>query len=160
MVAWGLSKDGRCCETAAEIAAAAHQVLEFSTQDKNCRLTDALARGPADVSCRPKGYNAGIAANPLPATSIDEGHVSKKFTVRISRSRRVCARWGWRPGFSLAAAARLGAPRLSPIQNSLAWIPTSSPWHDRYLAASVFQLRGSTDRDNALVQRTRAALGA
>lgn len=32
------------------------------------------------------------------------------------------------------------------------------PWRDRYLAASVFNLRGSKDADNNLVKRTRAAL--
>jgi hypothetical protein len=32
------------------------------------------------------------------------------------------------------------------------------PWRERLLAASAFYLRGSGDRDNALVQRTRAAL--
>jgi hypothetical protein len=36
----------------------------------------------------------------------------------------------------------------------------SSPWRDRLLAASVFYLRGSGERDNGLVGRTRAALGA
>ena len=34
------------------------------------------------------------------------------------------------------------------------------PWRDRFLAASVFNLRGSGEKDNDLVQRTRAALGA
>jgi len=34
----------------------------------------------------------------------------------------------------------------------------SSAWRDRYLAASVFNLRGSGDADNELVKRTRAAL--
>jgi len=34
----------------------------------------------------------------------------------------------------------------------------SPTWRDRYLAASVFNLRGSGDADNELVQRTRAAL--
>jgi hypothetical protein len=34
----------------------------------------------------------------------------------------------------------------------------SPAWRNRYLAASVFQLRGSGDRDNPLVERTRAAL--
>jgi len=34
----------------------------------------------------------------------------------------------------------------------------SPAWRDRYLAASMFHLRGSTDPDNGLVQRTRAAL--
>ncbi len=38
--------------------------------------------------------------------------------------------------------------RLSPV------------WRDRMLAASVFYLRGSGDRDNELVQRTRSALEA
>jgi hypothetical protein len=33
------------------------------------------------------------------------------------------------------------------------------PFRDRYLAASVFNLKGSADRDNQLVKRTRAALG-
>jgi hypothetical protein len=33
-------------------------------------------------------------------------------------------------------------------------------WRGRYLAASMFNLRGSQDRDNDLVQRTREALGA
>ena len=36
----------------------------------------------------------------------------------------------------------------------------SPPWRDRLLAASVFYFRGSGDRDNDLVHRTRAALGA
>jgi len=36
----------------------------------------------------------------------------------------------------------------------------SSPWRDRYLAASVFNLRGSNDSDNELIKRTRAALGS
>ncbi|MBL9124589.1 MAG: hypothetical protein JNG90_13220 [Planctomycetaceae bacterium] len=35
----------------------------------------------------------------------------------------------------------------------------SPGWRDRFLAASVFQLRGSTLKDNDLVARTRAALG-
>lgn len=34
----------------------------------------------------------------------------------------------------------------------------SPTWRDRYLAASVFKLRGSGEPDNPLVQRTRAAL--
>jgi hypothetical protein len=34
----------------------------------------------------------------------------------------------------------------------------SSAWRDRFLAASVFNLRGSGDKDNSLVNRTRAAL--
>ncbi len=34
----------------------------------------------------------------------------------------------------------------------------SPPWRDRYLAASVFNLKGSGDKDNDLVKRTRAAL--
>ena len=33
-------------------------------------------------------------------------------------------------------------------------------WRDRYLAASVFNLKGSGSKDNTLVQRTRAALNA
>ncbi len=36
----------------------------------------------------------------------------------------------------------------------------SAPWRERFLAASVFNLRGSRDSDNELVKRTRAALGA
>ncbi len=35
-----------------------------------------------------------------------------------------------------------------------------APWRERFLAASVFNLRGSGDSDNQLVQRIRAALGA
>lgn len=34
----------------------------------------------------------------------------------------------------------------------------SPPWRDRYLAASVFHLKGSGEPDNDLVKRTRAAL--
>jgi hypothetical protein len=34
----------------------------------------------------------------------------------------------------------------------------SPSWRDRYLAASVFNLRGSGDPENDLVKRTRAAL--
>ncbi|HTD66097.1 MAG TPA: hypothetical protein VK846_06145, partial [Candidatus Limnocylindria bacterium] len=33
-------------------------------------------------------------------------------------------------------------------------------WRNRYLAASVFNLKGSGDKDNDLVQRTRAALNS
>ena len=36
----------------------------------------------------------------------------------------------------------------------------SPAWRDRYLAASVFNLRGSHEQDNELVKRTRAALTA
>jgi hypothetical protein len=36
----------------------------------------------------------------------------------------------------------------------------SPGWRDRYLAASVFNLRGAGDADNELVTRTRAALGS
>jgi hypothetical protein len=36
----------------------------------------------------------------------------------------------------------------------------SPAWRDQFLAASVFNLRGSGDRDSALVERTRAALKA
>ena len=36
----------------------------------------------------------------------------------------------------------------------------SPSWRDRYLASSLFLLPSSGDRDNGLVQRTRAALGA
>ncbi len=35
----------------------------------------------------------------------------------------------------------------------------SPAWRDRFLAASVFHLRGSGEPDNSLVQRTRTALG-
>jgi hypothetical protein len=34
----------------------------------------------------------------------------------------------------------------------------SPPWRDRYLASSMFYLRGSSGPDNELVKRTRAAL--
>jgi hypothetical protein len=34
----------------------------------------------------------------------------------------------------------------------------SPQWRDRFLAASVFMLRGSEDKDNVLVKRMRAAL--
>jgi hypothetical protein len=37
---------------------------------------------------------------------------------------------------------------------------TGSAWRSRYLAASAFHLRGSSARDNPLVERTRAALRA
>jgi len=36
----------------------------------------------------------------------------------------------------------------------------SPGWRERFLAASVFNLRGSGDKDNELVKRTRAALSA
>jgi hypothetical protein len=36
----------------------------------------------------------------------------------------------------------------------------SPDWRDLYLAANVFKLPSSLDRDNSLVERTRAALGA
>jgi hypothetical protein len=35
----------------------------------------------------------------------------------------------------------------------------SPEWRGRFLASSVFNLRGKVGPDNALVQRTRAALG-
>jgi hypothetical protein len=36
----------------------------------------------------------------------------------------------------------------------------ANPWRTRFLAASVFNLKGFADKDNDLVKRTRAALGA
>src|ERR1043166_7056473 len=36
----------------------------------------------------------------------------------------------------------------------------SPGWRDRFLAASVFNLRGAGDKDNELAKRTRASLGA
>jgi hypothetical protein len=36
----------------------------------------------------------------------------------------------------------------------------SPEWRDMYLASNIFKLRSSRDRDNALVERTRAALNA
>jgi hypothetical protein len=36
----------------------------------------------------------------------------------------------------------------------------SPAWRPRFLAASVFNLRGSGEKDNSLVSRTRAALKA
>ncbi len=39
------------------------------------------------------------------------------------------------------------------------YLHVAPAWRDRYLAASLFWLRGSGERDNALVERTRAALG-
>src|SRR5262249_41781244 len=33
------------------------------------------------------------------------------------------------------------------------------PWGARYLATSMFNLKGSGDRDNGLIERARAALG-
>ena len=36
----------------------------------------------------------------------------------------------------------------------------SPAWRDRFLASSVYSLRGSGDADNELVKRTRAAFGA
>ena len=35
----------------------------------------------------------------------------------------------------------------------------TSPWQARYLATSMFNLKGSGDRDNGLIERARAALG-
>jgi hypothetical protein len=35
----------------------------------------------------------------------------------------------------------------------------SPAWRDRFLAAGVYMLRGTGDRDNQLVTRVRAALG-
>ncbi|MGO8699596.1 MAG: twin-arginine translocation signal domain-containing protein [Limisphaerales bacterium] len=40
------------------------------------------------------------------------------------------------------------------------YLNVSPTWRGRYLAASVFNLRGSGDPDNELAKRTRAALGA
>lgn len=39
------------------------------------------------------------------------------------------------------------------------YLAMPSPWRERYLAASVFNLKGTDDKDNSLVKRTRAALG-
>ena len=36
----------------------------------------------------------------------------------------------------------------------------SPPWRDRYLAASMFYLKGANASDNQLVQRVRAAMGS
>ena len=39
------------------------------------------------------------------------------------------------------------------------YLNVSPAWRDRFLATSVFNLKGSQDNDNPLVKRTRAALG-
>jgi hypothetical protein len=39
------------------------------------------------------------------------------------------------------------------------YLHVSPPWRERYLAASVYRLRGSAEANNPLVERTRAALG-
>jgi hypothetical protein len=36
---------------------------------------------------------------------------------------------------------------------------TTGPWRARYLATSMFNLKGSGDRDNGLIERAQAALG-
>jgi hypothetical protein len=38
------------------------------------------------------------------------------------------------------------------------YLHVSTAWRDRFLATSVFNLKGSRDSDNPLIQRTRAAL--
>ena len=38
------------------------------------------------------------------------------------------------------------------------YLNVSPAWRDRFLATSVFNLKGSGDRDSSLVERTRAAL--
>jgi hypothetical protein len=38
------------------------------------------------------------------------------------------------------------------------YLHVSPAWRDRFLATSVFNLKGSKDGDNPLIQRTRAAL--
>jgi hypothetical protein len=38
------------------------------------------------------------------------------------------------------------------------YLHVSPAWRDRFLATSVFNLKGSGDGDNPLVQRTRQAL--
>ncbi|HMJ91736.1 MAG TPA: hypothetical protein VK530_18075, partial [Candidatus Acidoferrum sp.] len=43
----------------------------------------------------------------------------------------------------------------SAVLEDTAFMPVE--WRNRYLAASVFNLKGSGDRDNVLIQRTRAA---
>ena len=35
---------------------------------------------------------------------------------------------------------------------------TTGPWRARYLATSMFNLKGSGDRDTGLIERARAAL--
>ena len=40
------------------------------------------------------------------------------------------------------------------------YFKVSQPWRNQFLATSAFYLRGSGDTDNALVERTRAALGS
>ena len=45
----------------------------------------------------------------------------------------------------------------SAVMEDYAAMP--SPWRERYLAASVFNLKGTSAPDNELVKRTRAALG-
>lgn len=46
------------------------------------------------------------------------------------------------------------------IRRGLAYREMPRPWRDRYLAASVFNLKGSGESDNELVKRIRGALQA
>ncbi len=109
---------------------------------------------------------------PLAASGEGEGAIADIF-AEISRSRLAAARKilahlqsGADPAPLAQAARRLiftkgnnshdykfSSAVLEDYQH------LSPPWRERLLAASAFHLRGSGDRDNQLVERTRAALG-
>jgi hypothetical protein len=110
---------------------------------------------------------------PLAPVESGEAAVDEIF-AEISRDRLTAARkvLGWladRPSPQPFADA---ARRLIFLKGSNAhdykfssavmedYAHLAPPWRDRLLAASVFYLRGSGERDNGLVQRTRAALSA
>lgn len=110
---------------------------------------------------------------PLAPEAAPEGAVAEVFADvgrdRLAAARKVLAYLKDQPSAQpLADAARrlifLKGTNAHDYKFSSAVLEDyerlSPAWRDRLLAASVFYFRSSADQDNALVQRTRAALAA
>jgi hypothetical protein len=110
--------------------------------------------------------------DPIPTRSSGAAAVEEIFAEvsqdRLTAARKALAYLGRTPDTTAFAAA---ARRLIYLKGNNShdykfssavledYVLLSSPWRERFLAASVFNLKGADDPDNDLVQRTRAALG-
>lgn len=121
---------------------------------------------PADA-----GAKALDTLQPVPVTASGPGAIEEIF-ADVSRDRNVAAqktlaylKAGGSPVELIAAGRRLiflkGRDSHDYKFSSAAledYYQVSPQWRDAYLATAMFNLKGSGERDNALVTRTRAAL--
>jgi hypothetical protein len=109
---------------------------------------------------------------PIPLSAVGGGAIEEVFAeIDHDRPQAVGKAFGLLQGKGAAADLMEAARRLILLKGndphdykfSVAALEdfynVSPPWRDRFLAASMMQLRGATEKDNSLVARIRAAVG-